>query len=71
MEQIYNLLIEAQNGSQEAEAQLIYQFEPLLNNLARQRGLLDEDCKQHLTLEFLLAIRRFDLSRYMETEIEK
>lgn len=70
MEQIYNLLAEAQKGNQEAEAQLIRQFEPLLNSLARQQGFLDEDCKQHLTLNLLLAIRRFDLSRYLENDIK-
>ncbi|TYA15566.1 hypothetical protein FRY98_03735 [Paenibacillus faecis] len=30
---------------------------------------MDEDCKQHLTIEFLLAIRRFDLDRYFKTSI--
>nr|WP_245864620.1 helix-turn-helix domain-containing protein [Paenibacillus donghaensis] len=25
---------------------------------------MDEDCKQQLTIAFILAVRRFDLSRY-------
>ena len=68
MEHIFFLLMEARKGKQEAEVQLIYQFEPLLNSLARQQGWVDEDCKQHLTIDFLLAIRRFDLNRYLEDE---
>ena len=40
MEEIILLLTEAQQGDREAEAQLIHQFEPLLNSLARQQGLL-------------------------------
>lgn len=59
MEQIFYLLMEAQRGDHEAETELIHQFEPLANSLSRQDGLLDEDCKQHLTIDFILAIHRF------------
>lgn len=64
MRKIHALLAEAQNGNPEAEAQLIFKFEPLINSFAQREGLIDEDCKQHLTIEFILAIRRFDLNRY-------
>ncbi|MFP3388104.1 helix-turn-helix domain-containing protein [Brevibacillus sp. SIMBA_040] len=42
---------------------------PRIKNLAKQHGFIDEDCKQHLTIELLLAIRRFDLGRYFKTAI--
>lgn len=68
MQQIFFLLIEAQRGNPDAEAQLLSKFEPLIYKLSQQHGLFDEDCKQHLTIEFILAVRRFDLSRYLEIQ---
>lgn len=64
MRQIHFLLAEAQKGNPDAEAQLVFKFEPLINNLSQRQGIIDEDCKQHLTIEFILAVRRFDLKRY-------
>ncbi|MEC0138936.1 helix-turn-helix domain-containing protein [Paenibacillus macerans] len=34
------------------------------NKYSRKDGRLNEDCKQQLILEFILAVRRFDPSRY-------
>lgn len=65
MKHIFLLLIEAKKGNQEAATELIFSFEPLINKLSKREGVVDEDCKQHLIIEFLLAIRRFDLNRYM------
>lgn len=64
MKQIFFLLVEAQKGNPDAEAKLVCKFEPLINKLSYQQGIIDEDCKQHLTIEFILAVRRFDLNRY-------
>lgn len=69
MEHIHFLLEEAQKGNQDAEAQLVFKFEPLINNLSQHEGYIDEDCKQQLTIEFLLAVRRFDLKRYYRKNI--
>lgn len=68
MNEIFCLLMEAQNGNRDAEARLVSQFEPLIKNFSHQQGFIDEDCKQHLTIEFILAVRRFDLSRYLEIQ---
>lgn len=54
----------AQSGHLDAETELITRYEPLINKYARFNGNVDEDCKQHLILEFILALRRFDLLRY-------
>ncbi|MBW4084451.1 helix-turn-helix domain-containing protein [Paenibacillus sp. S150] len=64
MSEIINLIRSAQNGNRDAEAELVARYEPLINKYSRKNGLLDEDCKQHLTIEFILAVRRFDLKRY-------
>ncbi|MGW9528496.1 helix-turn-helix domain-containing protein [Paenibacillus terrae] len=58
------LLHLAQNGDKEAEATLITRYEPVINKYAKRNGSMDEDCKQQLTIAFILAARRFDLSRY-------
>lgn len=68
MQQVFFLLVEAKKGNPDAEAQLLNKFEPLIHNLSQQNGLFDEDCKQHLTIEFILAVRRFDLSRYLKIQ---
>jgi DNA-directed RNA polymerase specialized sigma subunit len=62
--ELSDLIQLAQHGDKQAELELIQRFEPLINKYARQNGKMNEDCKQQLILEFILAIRRFDLSRY-------
>ncbi|QQZ61230.1 helix-turn-helix domain-containing protein [Paenibacillus sonchi] len=64
MEEIEFLIELAQSGNRDAEEELIFRYQPLINKYSRLNGYLDEDCKQHLTIEFILAIRRFDLDRY-------
>ncbi|GGH35351.1 helix-turn-helix domain-containing protein [Paenibacillus segetis] len=66
MDEFIDLIELAQNGNQNAEAELVLQYQPLINKYSMKNGHLDEDCKQHLTLEFILALRRFDLSRYLK-----
>ncbi|RRJ65100.1 helix-turn-helix domain-containing protein [Paenibacillus oralis] len=58
------LLFLAQQGDKEAEAVLIERYEPVINKYAKLSGIIDEDCKQQLTISFILAVRRFDLNRY-------
>ncbi|NWL87788.1 MULTISPECIES: helix-turn-helix domain-containing protein [unclassified Paenibacillus] len=36
----------------------------VINKYAKRNGTIDTDCKQQLAIAFILAIRRFDLSRY-------
>ncbi|MNW36533.1 Helix-turn-helix domain protein [compost metagenome] len=64
MNSISGLLSLAQAGDKEAEAKLISKYNPIINKYAKRNGIIDEDCKQQLTISFILAVRRFDLSRY-------
>ncbi|ASA22460.1 helix-turn-helix domain-containing protein [Paenibacillus donghaensis] len=64
MNSVSNLLHLAQQGDKEAEAKLIIRYEPVINKYAKRNGTIDADCKQHLTIAFILAVRRFDLNRY-------
>lgn len=64
MEEIELLIELAQTGNRDAEAELIIRYQPLINKYSRINGYVDEDCRQHLIIEFILAIRRFDLDRY-------
>lgn len=64
MPKILDLIEAAQQGNERAMINLIQQFEPLIIKKSCLFGKLDEDCKQHLTLEFILAVRNFDLKRF-------
>ncbi|TYA14780.1 helix-turn-helix domain-containing protein [Paenibacillus faecis] len=64
MREVFYLIQLAQKGDRQAEVELIQRYEPLINKYSRQDGRLNEDCKQQLILEFILAVRRFDLNRY-------
>lgn len=64
MNSVSTLLHLAQKGDKEAEAKLIARYEPVINKHAKRNGAIDEDCKQQLTIAFILAVRRFDLNRY-------
>ncbi|MEI2394771.1 MULTISPECIES: helix-turn-helix domain-containing protein [Paenibacillus] len=60
-----DLLKLAQNGDKHAEAELVERYQPLINKFSRQNGVFHEDCKQQLVIVFILALRRFDLNRYL------
>lgn len=64
MNSVSTLLHLAQKGDKEAEAKLITRYQPVINKYAKRNGSIDEDCKQQLTIAFILAVRRFDLNRY-------
>lgn len=64
MRNVSELIHLAQNGDRQAEVELIQRYEPLINKYSRRGGRLNEDCRQQLIMEFILAIRRFDLNRY-------
>lgn len=65
MDSISHLLAHAQEGDTEAEALLIARYEPMINKYAKNvDGFIDQDCKQQLTIAFIMAVRRFDLTRY-------
>ncbi|MGG4220575.1 helix-turn-helix domain-containing protein [Paenibacillus jamilae] len=64
MHSVCSLLHQVQNGNKEAEAQLISRYEPIINKYSKHNGIIDEDCKQQLTITFILAARRFDITRY-------
>lgn len=64
MNSVSTLLQLAQKGDKNAEATLITRYEPAISKYAKRNGVIDEDCKQQLTIAFIMAIRRFDLERY-------
>ncbi|MDF2923946.1 MAG: hypothetical protein K0R57_2860 [Paenibacillaceae bacterium] len=66
MRNVIDLIQLAQNGDRQAEAELITRYEPLINKYSRLKGSINEDCRQQLIIEFILAIRRFDLQRYIQ-----
>lgn len=61
---IKELLELAKNGDLTAEEELIIRYLPLINKYSRRNGRFNEDCRQHLIIEFILAVRRFDINRY-------
>ena len=63
MPEILDLIEAAQHGDEWAMENLIRQFEPLIIKKSCLFGKLDEDCRQDLTLEFILAVHNFDLKR--------
>lgn len=64
MPEILDLVEAAQHGNERAMESLIERFEPLIIKRSCLFGKLDEDCRQHLTLEFILAVNNFDLKRF-------
>ena len=64
MPEILDLIETAQQGNERAMENLIRRFEPLIIKKSCLFGKLDEDCRQHLTLEFILAVHNFDLKRF-------
>lgn len=64
MPEILDLIEAAQHGNDRAMETLIRQFEPLIIKKSCLFGKLDEDCRQHLTMEFILAVHNFNLKRF-------
>lgn len=64
MPKILDLIEAAQQGNERAMENLILRFEPLIIKKSCLFGRLDEDCRQQLTLEFILAVHNFDLKRF-------
>lgn len=64
MREVFELIVLSQGGDTQAEAELIQRYEGLIYKMSWHNGIFHEDCKQQLTLEFIMAIRRFDLTRY-------
>lgn len=64
MKHIAELLKEAKQGNDGSMIELIQRFDPLIIKLSSRMGKLDEDCRQHLTIEFLLAVQKFNLNRF-------
>lgn len=66
---IYNLLVKAQQGNQEAMLELIDRFQPLLRKYARKMGYDDayEDCR----LFFIELIQNINLKRIHEQKEQR
>ncbi|AIQ31604.1 DNA-directed RNA polymerase [Paenibacillus sp. FSL P4-0081] len=65
MREVFELIKLSQEGNTQAETELIQRYEGLIYKLSWHNGKFNEDCKQQLTIEFIMAVRRFDLTRYM------
>lgn len=66
MREVLELLKMSQSGETHAEIELINRYEGLINKLSWHNGVFSEDCKQQITIEFIMAVRRFDLKRYID-----
>ncbi|AIQ70333.1 helix-turn-helix domain-containing protein [Paenibacillus graminis] len=66
MREVVELINLSQKGDKQAEAELIKRYEGLIYKLSWHNGIYSEDCKQQLILEFILVVRRFDLTRYLK-----
>lgn len=66
MREVLELIELSQGGDRQAEIELIQRYEGLIYKLSWHNGIFNEDCKQQLTLEFIMAVRRFDLARYIK-----
>ncbi|MEK4261923.1 helix-turn-helix domain-containing protein [Paenibacillus sp. FSL L8-0499] len=66
MREVIELIELSQGGDTQAESELIQRYEGLIYKLSWHNGEFNEDCKQQLTLEFIMAVRRFDLGRYIK-----
>lgn len=64
MREVIELIELAQAGDCQAEEALLSRYERLIHKYAWHNGEYSEDCKQQLVVTFILAIRRFDLTRY-------
>lgn len=58
MENLYHLLIAAQNGETQAVAKIVKTFEPLLMSRATQYHYFDEDCYQECIVALIDAIHK-------------
>ncbi|MGV2881688.1 helix-turn-helix domain-containing protein [Paenibacillus taichungensis] len=65
MREVMELIQLAQNGDSDAEEELIFRYERLIHKYAWHNNQYSEDCKQQLVIAFILAVRRFDLKRYL------
>lgn len=64
MEDLLPIIINAQQGDEEAMMQLICQFHNLLAKLSKDyNGILNEDCYQILVERFIKAVYSFDTKR--------
>lgn len=61
------LIRKAQSGDEEAMTALYESFKPLIikNSIDSSKNL-NQDCYQELSLQFILAVRAFDLDKYLD-----
>jgi len=57
------LLVRAIDGDSEAMSQILLEYDPLFQRLARIDGRLDEDCYQYIRLRAFEMTRRFRLAQ--------
>ncbi|MEK3737958.1 helix-turn-helix domain-containing protein [Paenibacillus sp. FSL F4-0122] len=65
MREVMELIELAQGGDRLAEEELISRYERLIFKHSWHNGHYSEDCKQQLIITFILAVRRFDINRYL------
>lgn len=61
------LIKRAKSGDENAMTELYESFKPLLiKNSIDSSKRMNQDCYQELSLQFILAVRAFDLDKYID-----
>lgn len=53
------IIRKAVNGDPEAVEVILRRYMPLIENCSFSNGVLDEDCKQHVTITLAASIHKF------------
>ncbi|MFS1026494.1 helix-turn-helix domain-containing protein [Enterococcus casseliflavus] len=65
MSDMVDLLRKAKQGDENAMLDLMVRFDPLMIKLSKRNSTyLDEDCYQELSIQFVTAVKKFDLKKY-------
>lgn len=65
MSDMVKLLKKAQQGDEESMIKLLSQFDSLIVKLSKRNSkVLDEDCYQELSVQFVTAVNKFNLEKY-------
>ncbi len=56
--EVWQLLLRAQNGDQEALSEILQRFEPLILSEAKINGIVDEDVAQEIRETFYMELKK-------------
>lgn len=58
--EFHELLTRAKKGDSDAMGELLLLYMPLINRYSIIDGRLDEDCRQHVIVQTITGIRKFE-----------